>query len=103
MRLRQKSYVKKYPQHDDVVYDSGAKDMPELHQMMLSGFTPSTRVGKYYTDISPSASDTEILDSIPKKVYDVTDVINSINLGELNKTKLVDDSANDVENSNTTK
>lgn len=103
MRLRQKTYVKKYPQHDDVVYDSGAKDMPELHQMMLSGFTPSTRVGKYYTDISPNASDSDILDSIPNKVLDVTDVINSKNVADLNKTKLVDDSANDVENSNSTK
>lgn len=101
MRLRQISHVKKYPQMDNVVYDSGAKDMPELHQMMLSGYTPSTRVGKYYTDISPSASDTDILDAIPNKVYDVTDVVNSKNVGDLNKTKLVDDNLD--ENSNPTK
>lgn len=100
MRLRQKSHVKKYPQMDNVVYDSGAKDMPELHQMMLSGFTPSTRVGKYYTDISPSATDSDILDSIPNKVLDVTDVINSKNVADLNKTKLVDDSSDNLENSN---
>lgn len=87
MRLRQKKVVVRYPQEDNVVYDSGAKDMPELHEMMLSGYTPSTRVRQYHTDLDPKATNEDILDSIPNKVLDVTDVVNSKSLGELKKVK----------------
>lgn len=68
-----------------VVYDKGACDMPQLKEMMMSGYTPNTRVARYHTDLLGKVDDDEILDSVSKPPLDVTDVIDSKNIGELNK------------------
>lgn len=68
-----------------VVYDKGACDMPQLKEMMMSGYTPNTRVARYHTDMLGKIEDDEILDSVSKPPLDVTDVIDFKNIGELNK------------------
>lgn len=74
-----------------VVYDKGACDMPQLKEMMMSGYTPNTRVARYHTDMLGNVDDDDILDSVSKPPLDVTDVIDSKNIGELNKVVRKDD------------
>lgn len=68
-----------------VVYDKGASDIPQLKEMMMSGYTPNTRVARYHTDMLGKVDDDEILNSVSKPPLDVTDVIDSKNINELNK------------------
>lgn len=78
-----------------VVYDGGACDMPKLKDMMLSGYTPSTRVAQYHSDLVSGIGIKEMLDSVEKPPLDVTDVISSKNYKELNDS-IVQQNASDV-------
>lgn len=85
--LRNKRYfnVPLFEEKSEVVFDKGASDMPVLHEMMMSGYTPSTRVAQYHTDIQKGASDDEIFSAITDQPHDVTDVVNSANVKDLGK------------------
>lgn len=85
MRSKRHFNVPLFEQKSEVVFDKGASDMPVLHEMMMSGYTPSTRVAQYHTDIQKGASDEEIFSSITDMPLDVTDVVNSSNIKELSK------------------
>lgn len=85
MRLKRHFNLPLFQQKSEVVFDKGASDMPVLHEMMMSGYTPSTRVAQYHTDLQKGATDEEIFSAITDLPHDVTDVVNSANVKELSK------------------
>lgn len=85
MRKKRVENIPLYEEKSEVVFDKGASDMPVLHELMLSGFTPSTRVSQFHTDIQKGASDEDIFNAITDQPLDVTDVVNFDNIRELGK------------------
>lgn len=77
--------IETFSQENNVVYDKGASDMPVLHELMLSGYTPSTRVAQYHTDFHKDLTDSEILESVTPRPKDITDIINKDNVDTLYK------------------
>lgn len=80
-----------FSQRNQVVYDKGAADMPVLHELMLSGYTPTTRVAQYHTDFHRGVSDAEILESVTPRPKDITDIINKDNVDILYKSVMKND------------
>lgn len=69
----------------DVVYDEAGASVAEIHERMLSGYTPRVRARKYTSELFAGATIKDVMDSIEPRPLDITDVVNSKNREQLHE------------------
>lgn len=69
----------------DVVYDEAGASVAEIHERMLSGYTPRVRARKYTSELFAGATIKDVMDSIEPRPLDITDVVNSRNREQLHE------------------